>query len=408
MSWTCQWLTCPRYEIAQAIANNQPLAPLIVMRHGTAYCSECGAVVTIPHSSAQSVTPVRNTTITNDGRWNAYGGICVGTGGKLIAVCRDGFDYASNDGHIAVMTSADGGVTWSGKTLLAPPGGGAQGWYHYCSVMQTRTGRLVITCSPRFSGGAINGINVITSDDNGVTWSGPNLIFPFGGSPPGSGTVSINNSACVQRDNGDLLMPIYGLGGSDVSQRPGVIISPDDGNSWSTPSYMGAANSGYACYSIVETASGGLLAFIDDGAGHIRMSTSDDGLTWTNPGSAIPSGAPISIDSTYRFNVGYVEDLDGLVLVYSNASALTSYRLSADDGATWSNEVVLATGYIANQFSAACQYGVSQVLVADSRQSGSQPVDFHFTLMQVVGSPGVAADLLPLATLDNRPTPGPP
>ena len=140
----------------------------------------------------------------------------------------------------------------------------------------------------------------------------------------------------------------------------------------------------------------------------LRMSTSDDGLTWTNPGSAIPSGAPISIDSTYRFNVGYVEDLDGLVLVYSNASALTSYRLSADDGATWSNEVVLATGYIANQFSAACQYGVSQVLVADSRQSGSQPVDFHFTLMQVVGSPGVAADLLPLATLDNRPTPGPP
>ena len=177
---------------------------------------------------------------------------------------------------------------------------------------------------------ADGGAWVHVSSDGGRTWEHTTevAIAPYRGafSPKGA----------LELANGDLLLA---LGSHDHCPLKACfyVRSRDRGRSWDPPVEVARQEGLILCEpSAAQTASGTILvASREEAGGHIHLSTSrDGGATWEPPRELPVWGFPC-----HCVGLG-----DGrAVIVYGRRRAPFGIRaiVSADDGATWSDEIVI-------------------------------------------------------------------
>ncbi len=181
--------------------------------------------------------------------------------------------------------------------------------------------------------------NVAYSDDNGATWTGPTNVGVYT-------SFSASSGAILQHSSGVLIRPNYGENSGDTLTRAAVQISSDDGVTWGANIYLTAANSNTNEITLVELVNGVVLAFVrvEGVTNGVAIKTSKSlnaGVSWsglTNIGFNSYSSRPTGI---------LFPAAEAILLLYRRANdAAAVYRLSNDNGATWSAEQVWSAGVL--------------------------------------------------------------
>ena len=197
-----------------------------------------------------------------------------------------------------VTRSLDGGRSWEGVQMLH------QEWTgDVRDMIQTRSGRIVISSMKMLSGPGRHGVLTYCSADEGATWTASNLI-DLGGCGHHGG---VSEAALVELRDGRLWMLLRTNWG-----RFWQAFSGDEGLSWRE---IGPS-------AIAASSAPGLLRRLESG----RIA-----LLWNRP---LPEGA-----QQYPLRGG-----DGLwsEVPVSNHREELSLAFSEDEGKTWSPPVVLA------------------------------------------------------------------
>ena len=165
---------------------------------------------------------------------------------------------------------------------------------------------------------------VRTSDDAGRTWTVPEAAAEH---------VYCRSNG-IHLSSGELLLPVY-----EIPSRASVLRSTDDGKSWqkygaiTTPAGAGEP-------SLVELGSGSILMVLRTSDGFLwKALSTDKGRTWSAPVHTAIHAATTS-HNIFRLH-------DGRLLLTLNESAPNIrtplvFRVSADEGATWTEPVSLA------------------------------------------------------------------
>jgi hypothetical protein len=282
------------------------------------------------------------------------------TNGMLAAVVRMGAGHLDAGGHLDLITSRDGGRTWSAPRLIVsmPPSicghalGQAADGRLICAFALTgpyRDGRYVFE-TERYT------VWVTTSDNNGGRWTPPRQIktdpFPYA-SPYGK---------IISLPDGTLLMNVYGWyqpereGGALPQDKLGwhvaVCRSSDKGATWSRPSPMfgytpGDKGYGYNEVSLVALPGGKVLAVMRGGPldGLDQCLSTDGGRTWgpaesiTDSSSGgknrLPGDVILLQSGRLLLTFGYRESPFGVEAVLSHQEAAQWDKLAGAPPTTW-------------------------------------------------------------------------
>ncbi|GEP42593.1 sialidase family protein [Brevifollis gellanilyticus] len=283
--------------------------------------------------------------------------------GELLLFSREGTEHISNDGDVIMLRSKDGGQTWGDKQVVAKiekvderEGCGVQlsdgtivlgifynnlyredGIYNYeHKALLNEKNRL--------------GAYVITSKDNGHTWSEPNYIDTSGMS---FRNVEGPTDAPIEMPDGSILMAIIGYNyEGDQGNRSSVMLrSTDQGKTWKHHSTIasdpGNKLGGFMEPGIVRTKSGRIIAAMRNHAGENAIWTAysdDDGKTFS----------PVQKTSMIGHPVDLIQLADGRVMASYSIRTMHARPggvracFSPDDGKTWdlSSEVQLRNDFI--------------------------------------------------------------
>lgn len=280
--------------------------------------------------------------------------------GQLLLVCSGGREaHVCPFGRVELMTSDDGGETWSyPRVLLDGPIDDRD-----AGVLETAKGTLLVTTFTSLAyeetlakanklvhwkpdrlarWNAVNarlpaearkkdlGVWMIRSTDGGITWSGRYDCLVD--SPHGP----------IQLADGRLL-----YAGKDLwreGERVGVCQSKDDGQTWTWLSQIpvrdGDSHTEYHELHAVETADERIICQIRNHnkqhAGEtLQCESSDGGKTWTKPASIGVWGLPSHLLR--------LKD-DRLLMTYGHRRAPlgNQARVSSDHGRTWSDPILLS------------------------------------------------------------------
>jgi sialidase-1 len=285
--------------------------------------------------------------------------------GTLIAVYDARFDNTRDlPGNIDVgmSRSTDGGKTWEPMKIIMDMGaphenngigdpavlfdpGTKKVWV---AALWSKGNRSIAGSEPGLSPDTTGQFVLVSSDDDGLTWSAPynitsqvkNPIWHLYFNGPGAG---------VTMENGTL---VFASQYWDESKKPGIphssiIFSEDHGKTWK--SGIGA-KSNTTESQVVETTPGTLMLNMRDNRGRFRSiaTTKDMGKSWVEHHTsyeALPD--PVSMASLIKARVnvkGKMKD----VLFFSNVNSTsarfnTTIKASLDLGESWlpENEVSL-------------------------------------------------------------------
>jgi len=173
------------------------------------------------------------------------------------------------------------------------------------------------------------------STDNGNTWGSPIMVgTSFTSTTAVSGPV-------VELANGDLIMAVYGRNVNDPNYYSvHSLKSTDGGNTWGSEATIGngiADSLYYAEPNLVLLPNGNLLALIRDvttGSKIYSSISTDSGATWSAPTVAFNgTGAP-------RVILLHSGNLLAVYRSYGGANSTkgVAYRISTDNGATWTSD----------------------------------------------------------------------
>ena len=238
--------------------------------------------------------------------------------GDILMMTREGTEHISDDGEVVMVRSKDGGKTWGDRRIIA-------GIKHSderegCGI-QLRDGTIVVgifyNALYRPDGSYLPtvererrlaepnqrhlGAYIITSKDDGHTWSKPAHIdtkgMPFG-------SLEGPTDAPIEMPDGSILMGIIGYSpDGDKGNRSAVMIrSTDHGKSWKYHATMasdpGGKLGGFMEPGIVRTNTGrivtGLRNHATDHAIHVTYSD-DDGKTWVPVKKTAMIGHPVDL-----------------------------------------------------------------------------------------------------------------
>lgn len=288
--------------------------------------------------------------------------------GDILLMCREGTEHISVDGNVIMLRSKDGGKTWGDKQVV----GGIKDLDERegCGV-QLRNGTIVVGIFYNNlyngDGSYINltgkrtpghhpelhglGAYIITSKDNGHTWSAPDFINTKG--MPFTNLEGPTHSP-IQLPDGSILMGVigYSLHGDRKDNAAVMLRSIDMGKTWKYLSTIaddpGGKHGGFAEPGIVRTKSGRIVAMIRTPYlnGAVWTAYSDDGgKTWLNLHATPMIGHPCDIIqlkdgrllATYGIRPGRHTEPGGVRACFSN-----------DNGKTWdiNAEVPLRSDFI--------------------------------------------------------------
>lgn len=276
--------------------------------------------------------------------------------GDLLLTSREGTEHLSNDGDVIILRSKDGGKTWGEKQVIA--GIKDMDEREACGL-QLKDGTIVLsifynalyfadgsykvwnpgkTLDSKFEKGKPRlGTYVITSNDNGYTWSEPNFMnikkMPFSG-------IEGPTDAPIQMPDGSILMAAigYGLHGDAKNEGSVLLRSVDKGLNWTYISTIandpGGKMKGFVEPGIVRTKTGrlviGLRNHLDENAIFMTYSD-DDGKTWVPVFKTDMIGHPVDL---VELSDGRLMASYGIRPAHSKPSGVRAC-FSNDNGKTW-------------------------------------------------------------------------
>lgn len=289
-------------------------------------------------------------------------GITITDKGTLIAVYDIRYKNSSDlPGNIDVgmSRSADGGKTWSAMKIIMDMGephdnngvGDPSVLFDpvikkiWVSALWSKGNRSIAGSKPGLTPDETGQFAVVSSADDGLTWTEPNSITPQVKNPawkiffPGPGTG-------VAMQDGKIVFPAqyWDAGGIPHST---IVYSADHGQTWK--SGIGA-KSNTTESAVVETVPGTLMLNMRDNRGSFRSvaTTNNMGAAWTEHHTSY--GAlqdPVCMGSLIKANVRVKGGLKN-VLFFSNASTQSgrynfTIKGSLDLGETWqpANELLV-------------------------------------------------------------------
>jgi Neuraminidase (sialidase) len=263
--------------------------------------------------------------------------------GDVLAVLRGGAAHIGVKGRLDLVRSTDGAKTWSAPWTAIDESLDDRN----PAMGQLRDGTIVLAYAIagnydetglRFKGGRndriFDGVYLISSKDNGRTWSKPvrdPVIHKF---YDGKGQVSPYGKI-VQLADGTVLMAVY-FEFFDERHNQSYVFRSKDGKTWGEPVLLGTH---FNETGIVALRDGRVLAAMrsEKGASLSIIESADKGRTWTAP-------QQITKDSEHPADL--IQLADGRVLLVfgeRNAPRGVHAMISAD-GRTWDNakSIVLA------------------------------------------------------------------
>lgn len=246
--------------------------------------------------------------------------------GDILMMTREATEHFADDGEIVMLRSKDGGKTWGDRKVISAiknlderEGCGIQlkdgtivvGVYYnnlykpdgtYKWTAKERETNQTVTQSSEKNGTIKSlGAHIITSKDNGYTWSEANFIdtkgMPFT-------NVEGPTDAPIEMPDGSIVMAIigYALNGDDKDVASVMIRSTDKGKTWKYLSTIASDPGGklgsFMEPGIVRTKSGRLVAGLrnHDPDQAIWMTYSDDnGKTWAPVWKTEMIGHPVDL-----------------------------------------------------------------------------------------------------------------
>ncbi|MGB7158812.1 MAG: sialidase family protein [Tepidisphaeraceae bacterium] len=274
--------------------------------------------------------------------------------GELLLLTREGTEHISNDGDVVMVRSKDGGKTWGKREVVSAikdlderEGCGIQlkdgtivvgvffnGLYNTDGSYMSGPDRLKKETEP---GKPHLGAHIVTSKDDGRTWSEPKFIdtkdMPFS-------NLEGPTDAPIEMPDGSIIMGVIGYSPKgDVGNRAAVMIrSEDKGQTWKYLSTMasdpGGKLGGFMEPGIVRTKTGRIVTGLrNHGPDNAIWTTysDDDGKTW----------APVKKTDMIGHPVDLVQLSDGRLM--ATYGIRTQHALpagvracfSSDNGETW-------------------------------------------------------------------------
>ena len=245
------------------------------------------------------------------------------------------------DGVAAIVTSTDGGITWTEEAVLYEAVSGETFGVREPVPKVLSTGRWIVSlceCESSVVVGRIGISKTIYSDDNGETWSSPATLTP----PTVMGPLTPCVCKVVELPSGDLLMAIYGVPAGGDYNIALVFRSTNQGASWSEDSTVSIPLIGVTEPTLLLLGNGKLLMFIRGDNYRTWRSVAADStatpLAWSEPasvtgGRAVPHACELSngtIVLCTRDTGNYFVETGGMpMMIYT----------SKDEGVTWSTPI---------------------------------------------------------------------
>ncbi|WP_171074377.1 sialidase family protein [Nonomuraea basaltis] len=241
--------------------------------------------------------------------------------GDLLTVYYGGTNEGSSDQALYLSRLAAGKRTWSKPEVVFDEPGKADG-----NPILWSDGKRLYLFFVTIAGHGWEqaGIRLITSDDDGHTWSAPSWIREEWGWMTGTNAIRMSN--------GEVLLPIY----DEEAFSSGFYVFSPDMSSWKAyPEEHGSwirTPKGSIQPTVAEVEPGRLIAYMRTGDGAIYRSESKDfARTWSAP-VAEPIGNPNSRIAALKLDSGK------LVLAYNpwvEHRSPMRLSLSPDKGRTW-------------------------------------------------------------------------
>lgn len=256
--------------------------------------------------------------------------------GRLWAVWYAGGDDEGPQNFVLVVTSGDDGKTWSGPKLVIDPPGNVRAFDP--TLWLDPTGRLWLFWAQSYADAehwcGVWAMTTREADREEPTWTAPRRLCEgiMMNKPTVLSTGEWLLPASVWREHGPKPIPAK-LAGANV------VISRDQGESFELLGQAQVDDPLFDEHSIVERGDGSLWMWIRVVSGIATSVSTDRGVTWSH---GEPS--PLSHTSS-RFFLRRLQSGRLLLVKHSppdrpRRSHLTAY-LSEDDGATWLGGLVL-------------------------------------------------------------------
>lgn len=192
-----------------------------------------------------------------------------------MAVLSNEF-YHGDLNSIYACTSNDDGLTWSSPQIINMPN---PNQYKLLNVNIFCVGSRLFLVIQRTPGRpAEGGIPLIThSDDNGFTWAPPSLMLNI----PEKRFVIINARNITITNTGRIIVPV----GYEQVNKVGVLYSDNNGFNWTEgPNALGISGGKFGEPTVARLTDGRLIMLIRTSLNWIYQSySSDDGITWSAP-----------------------------------------------------------------------------------------------------------------------------
>lgn len=268
-------------------------------------------------------------------KWQGIPGIERAKNGRLWATFYSGGDTEGDENFVALLTSDDDGQTWSDIRYVIDPPDKVRA-YDSC-LWHDPSGRLWLFWSQSYTfydgRCGVFATTCTNSGDANPTWSEPRRI-----------TDGIMMNKPTVLSNGDWLLPsaVWACMTSPYNELPeerfsNVYRSTDQGETFHKLGSADIPNRQFDEHSVIERKDGSLWMLVRAFYGIGESESFDGGRTWT-PGKQSPLGGPSSRFFIRRLQSGR------LLLVnhyqFKGRSHLTA-MLSEDDGKSWFGHLLL-------------------------------------------------------------------